>query len=112
MDFSRALEFVRVGGGRHITRLEWNNRYRFVCYQAGYPDGVDINKNTATATGLEVGDRLSFAEYLMMCDLSKKGGTCFPWTPNNEDMMARDWVDRRTFTSPITESSNERPSDC
>jgi hypothetical protein len=37
----------------------------FVCLQAGYPEGITINKNTSEATGMPEGSEIRFLPYLM-----------------------------------------------
>lgn len=51
MDFSLAL--VALKNGARMARAGWNGADMFVVLQAGYPDGIAINANTAEATGIK-----------------------------------------------------------
>lgn len=86
MDFSDALHAVK--SGEKISRHGWNANYQFVVYQKGYPDGIEIDENTAEATGFPLGTKCLFQPYLML--LSAKG-SFVPWVPSMGDLMAEDW---------------------
>lgn len=87
MDFSIALNLC-IKQGHKIWREGWNGKGMYVVYQKGYPNGVNINKNTAEATGIEEGTLCKFLPYLMM----KTVDTSFtPWTPSQSDMVSEDW---------------------
>lgn len=60
----------------------------FVVFQAGYPDGIGINANTARATGYREGSVHAFTPYLMQ---RTARGAFTPWLPNHEDLFAEDW---------------------
>jgi hypothetical protein len=86
MDFGDALRACRAGS--KITRPNLAARGIYVVYQPGYPGGIAINANTATATGLPEGTVLAFKPYLMIrCD----DGQFMPWTPLSWDLLAQDW---------------------
>ncbi len=90
--------------GHHITRDRWADG-RYVTAQAGYPDGIGINANTAAATGLPEDTEAVFRPYLMKCQgtVQAEGDPgrrlaedwvrphFVPWTPNQGDLFARDW---------------------
>ena len=87
MDFSRALTEVRLGS--KITREGWNGRGMFVVFQAGYPQGIAINANTAQATGIPEGTVRQFRPYLMM---STADGSFVPWVASQTDLLGLDWI--------------------
>ena len=86
MDFGQALTAIKAGS--RITRDGWNGRGMFVVYQAGYPDGIPINANTATATGIPQGTVCRFRPYLMMRTVD---GDFVPWLASQTDLLADDW---------------------
>jgi hypothetical protein len=86
MDFSEALRACK--DGRRITRAGWNGPGQYVVHQAGYPDGIAINANTARATGIAQGTVRAFAPYLMLCNAQ---GVFVPWLASQGDLLAEDW---------------------
>jgi hypothetical protein len=73
-----------------------------VTAQAGYPQGIGVNANTAAATGLEEGTTAVFRPYLLrlmpqMTPVVDDGKFVdLPpefehWTPSQSDMFADDW---------------------
>lgn len=86
MDFSDALRQCK--NGNKITRTGWNGPGQFVVHQAGYPDGIAINANTAQATGIPQGTVEKFAPYLMMRNAQ---GVFVPWLASQGDLLAEDW---------------------
>lgn len=87
MDFSHAL--VAVKAGAKISRSGWNGAGMYVVHQKGYPDGIEINKNTAEATGGVLGAICVFRPYLMMCTVDE---SFVPWVASQTDLLAEDWV--------------------
>ncbi|MCY1141369.1 DUF2829 domain-containing protein [Actinoplanes sp. Pm04-4] len=87
MNFGRALALLKTGG--KVAREGWNGKGMFVVHQAGYPDGIAINQNTADATGLEVGTVCAFRPYLMMRTVD---GDFVPWVASQTDLLAEDWT--------------------
>lgn len=87
MDFGQAL--IALKSGSKVTRDGWNGRGMFVVHQAGYPDGIAINKNTAEATGIPQGTVCSFRPYLMMRTVD---GEFVPWVASQTDLLAEDWT--------------------
>ena len=87
MDFSLALADLKAGS--KITRDSWNAPGQFVVLQAGYPDGIPINANTAAATGIPQGTVCRFRPYLM---LHTADGSFVPWSPTVSDVLAEDWA--------------------
>lgn len=87
MDFSLAL--VALKNGARMSREGWNASGQFVVLQAGYPDGIGINRNTAEATGLPEGTVCKFRPYLM---LRTADGSFVPWVPTVSDVLAEDWA--------------------
>jgi hypothetical protein len=86
VDFSQALAAVKSGS--RIARTGWNGPGQFVVHQAGYPDGIAINANTARATGIPQGTVQKFAPYLMMRNAQ---GVFVPWLASQGDLLADDW---------------------
>ncbi|MER6809959.1 DUF2829 domain-containing protein [Spirillospora sp. NPDC000708] len=87
MDFGEALAALRAGD--RLTRGGWNGRGMFIVLQAGYPDGIAINANTAQATGIEQGTVCKFRPYLMMRTVD---GDFVPWVASQTDLLATDWA--------------------
>lgn len=85
-DFGWALRQLR--NGLKVSRCGWNGKGMWVAYQAGYPDGIAINGNTATATGVAEGTRCRFLPYLMMRTVE---GAFVPWLASQTDILATDW---------------------
>jgi hypothetical protein len=75
-------------GRLRVRRAGWNGKGMFIVYQAGYPDGIPINKNTAEATGLPEGEVHRFLPYIMMCTAQ---GDFVPWLCSQTDLLATDW---------------------
>lgn len=86
MDFSTAL--LKCKAGDKIARSGWNGKGMFVVHQAGYPDGIPINKNTAQATGIAEGTMCKFLPYLMFRTAQ---GDFVPWLASQTDILAHDW---------------------
>lgn len=86
-DFGTAL--ARLRAGERVTRTGWNGRDMYVTLQAGYPDGIPINDNTARATGLPAGTVCVFRPYLLM---RTADGSFVPWLASQTDILAQDWT--------------------
>lgn len=86
MDFGQALAALKSGD--KIARDGWNGAGQFVVLQAGYPNGIPINRNTADATGILEGTVCVFRPYLM---LRTADGSFVPWAPSVSDVLAEDW---------------------
>lgn len=84
--FAWALSCLQLGF--LVSRYGWNAPGQYVAYQAGYPDGIPINANTARATGIAEGTVMRFRPYLM---LKTADGSFVPWTPTQSDMLTKDW---------------------
>jgi hypothetical protein len=85
-NFGGALEALR--DGRKVSRSGWNGKGMWIVYQKGYPDGIQINKNTAEATGSPVGTVCKFLPYLM---IKTADGSFVPWLASQTDILADDW---------------------
>lgn len=96
MDFSKALVQLRLGD--KISREGWNAPGQYVVYQAGYPQGIAINANTAFATGIAQGTVCVFRPYLM---LRTADGSFVPWAPSVSDVLALDWLAAPTGTPDV-----------
>jgi hypothetical protein len=86
MDFSHALLAAKAGA--KITRKGWNGKGMYVVRQKGYPDGIEINKNTAEATGGVEGALCVFQPYLMLCAADQ---SFVPWVVSQSDVLGDDW---------------------
>lgn len=86
MDFSQALNDLK--SGHKLTRKGWNGKGMYIVLQAGYPDGIPINRNTAEATELPEGTVMRFLPYLMMYTAQ---GDFVPWVASQTDLLAEDW---------------------
>lgn len=87
MDFGKALWELRQG--RRAARTGWNGKDMYVVFQPGYPNGIEINQNTAAAIGQPVGTVCFFRPYLMMRTVD---GEFVPWVASQTDLLAGDWV--------------------
>ena len=90
MKFSQALDYLKHASykGVKVSRTGWNGAGMFVCLQAGYLDGISINKNTANATGLPEGSKERFLPYLMFRTAQ---GDFVPWIASQTDLLENDW---------------------
>ena len=86
MNFSDALN--RMKAGEKITRTGWRLADQWVVYQAGYPEGIAINANTARAIGLPEGTVCRFQSYILS---HTADGSFAPWMPTGTDVLADDW---------------------
>jgi hypothetical protein len=86
-DFGLALRYLRAGA--RVARAGWNGKDMYVVLQAGYPDGIAINGNTASATGLPEGTICRFRPYLMMKTVDDD---LVPWVASQTDLLASDWM--------------------
>jgi len=86
MDFGAALAALKAG--ERVARPGWNGQGMFIVHQAGYPDGIPINANTARATGIAEGTVRKFRPYLMMLTAQ---GDFVPWVASQSDLLAEDW---------------------
>jgi hypothetical protein len=84
--FSQALYDLK--SGRRVARRGWNGKGMWLALQAGYPDGIPINANTAKATGLPEGTVCKFLPYIMM---RTAGGEFVPWLASQTDILGDDW---------------------
>lgn len=86
LTFGQALEALKSGA--RVSRAGWNGRGMWLAYQAGYPNGIPINANTARATGLAEGTVCRFLPYIMMRTVD---GSFVPWLASQTDVLAEDW---------------------
>lgn len=85
-DIGWAVHAMR--SGQRVRRAGWNGKNMLLAYQAGYPDGIAINANTARATGQPEGTVLKFLPYVMM---RTAHGEFVPWLCSQTDLLAEDW---------------------
>jgi hypothetical protein len=84
--FDRALKGLKQGD--KMTRFGWNGKGMYIVLQAGYPEGIPINANTARATEIPEGTVMRFRSYLMMLTAD---GEFVPWVASQTDLLADDW---------------------
>lgn len=87
MNFGQALERLKLGS--RVAREGWNGKGMSVALQAGYPDGIPANKQTAATWGLKEGDLFKCRPYLQMKCVD---GTYQMWLASQSDILADDWV--------------------
>lgn len=88
-DIGVAIRLTKLGV--RVCRTGWNGKDMFLAYQKGYPDGININKNTAEATGIKEGTPCKFLPYLMMKTADVET-TFVPWLASQTDILAEDWM--------------------
>lgn len=86
MDIGGAVSAMLAG--HRVARAGWNGKGMWLCYQAGYPEGIPINGNTARATGFPEGTVCRFQPYVMM---KTADGSFIPWLCSQADLLAADW---------------------
>lgn len=86
--FEWALQELRIG--KKVKRSGWNGVGMYVTLQKGYADGIQINENTANATGIEQGTVCRFRPYLMM-KTADTVPTFVPWVASHTDLLSADW---------------------
>jgi hypothetical protein len=112
MDFSGALLALKTGA--HVAREAWGPRHhrrdgsagcegRYIAMQVGYPQGIEVNQNTAEATGLPLGSIAAFEPYLIQVlppsDNRRRHGVTYPkgaplfvpYAAGADDLLAEDW---------------------
>lgn len=87
MTFGFALEAMKLG--KKVARFGWNGTGMWAVIQNGYPEGIAINKNTADATGLELGSVQKFRPYFILYTAQKDFAH---WVPSGSDILAEDWI--------------------
>lgn len=85
-DFSQALVYLKAG--QKLTRTGWNGKGLFVVMQKAYPNGINCNKQTAEAWGLNEGDLFKVNPYFQ---IKNANGTHSMWVPSVGDLLAEDW---------------------
>lgn len=86
--FEWALQQLRMG--KKVCRSGWNGKGMYLVLQKAYPDGIPINENTASATGLPRGQICRFLPYIMM-KVSGGSPTFVPWVASQTDILGADW---------------------
>lgn len=85
MNFELAL--TRLKRGRKIRNQQWDPGM-YIVLQAGYPDGIPINKNTAKATGIPEGTVVKFRPYIMLHTID---GSFVPYVATQIDLLSEVW---------------------
>lgn len=86
-DIGEAVRLMRVHR-RRVRRKGWNGKGMYLVYQAGYPQGIPINKSISDATGIPQGSVGWFDPYVMMRTAQ---GSFVPWLCSQTDLLATDW---------------------
>jgi len=89
VDFALVIRLWQTGWQSKASRSSWNASGQFVVRQAGYPNGIPVNHNTALATGIPEGTICKFRPYLMLYTAQ---GDFVPWVPTVSDILATDWT--------------------
>lgn len=87
LDIGWAVKQLRLG--LRVARSGWNGKGMYLAFQPGYPEGIEINANTAKATGQPEGTVLRFLPYVMMRTAQ---GDFVPWLCSQTDLLAEDWA--------------------
>ena len=87
MNFGDAVKVLKEG--KRVARMGWNGRGMFVVYQKGYPQGINCNKQTAEAWGINEGDLFRCEPYLQ---IKRVNGSHAMWVPSINDVLAEDWL--------------------
>ena len=87
MNFGDAVKVLKEG--KRVARMGWNGRGMFVVYQKGYPQGINCNKQTAEAWGINEGDLFRCEPYLQ---IKMVNGSHAMWVPSINDVLAEDWL--------------------
>lgn len=83
-------EAVReLKSGKKVCRAGWNGKGMWAVMQKGYPYGININQNTAEATGIPEGTLMKFRPYFMLFTAQ---GDFAHWVPSGSDILAEDWM--------------------
>jgi len=86
MTFGLAVEALKKGF--KVCRKGWNGKGMWAVMQKGYPNGININKNTAEATGMPEGTLMKFRPYFMLFTAQSDFAH---WVPSGSDILADDW---------------------
>lgn len=86
MEFEDALKELKAG--KKVTNNNWNGEGMCLFMQIGYPEGVPANANTATALGIEEGEVIKVAPYIMM---QNAHGDLVPWLASQMDLFSDGW---------------------
>jgi hypothetical protein len=87
LTFGLAIEALKQG--KKVARQGWNGKGMFVVYQKCYPQGINCNKQTADAWGLNEGDLFKCEPYLQ---IKMANGSHSMWVPSINDILAEDWT--------------------
>lgn len=87
LTFGLAIEALKKG--YKVGRKGWNGKGMFVVYQKGYPQGINCNKQTADAWGLNEGELFKCEPYLQ---IKMVNGSHAMWVPSINDVLAEDWM--------------------
>ena len=87
LNFGDAL--VAMKKGQRIARVGWNGSGMWAVIQRGYPEGININRNTAEATGIPEGTLMKFRPYFILFTAQHDFAH---WVPSGSDILAEDWI--------------------
>lgn len=86
MNFSQALDKLKTH--QKVSRVDWNYK-KFVVFQKGYLEGINCNKQTAEAWGIEEGSLFIVRPYLQ---IQNEDSSHSMYNPTNDDLFADDWI--------------------
>lgn len=86
MTFGLAVEAMKKG--KRVARNGWNGKGMWAVIQRGYPEGININRNTAEATGIPEGTLMKFRPYMVLFTAQQDFAH---WVPSGSDILADDW---------------------
>lgn len=88
MEFGPALDLMRARA--LMLREADRGRYLWVSLRTGYPEGIEVNENTAVSFRVEPGTLVPFEPYFQAMKLN---GAVVSWSASNEDLLAADWTE-------------------
>ncbi len=87
MTFGLAVEAMKEGC--KVARIGWNGNGMFAIYQKGYPEGIEVNAQTAEAYSVAEGTVMKFRPYMQ---LKTAQNDCAMWAPSGSEALAEDWL--------------------
>jgi hypothetical protein len=88
--------------GKRIMNSDWCSG-EYIVWQAGYPEGIAINKNTADATGIAEGTVKKFQPYIMLHDAH---GDFVPYVMSQSDMTSTFWQIAPNYDPPFQQQNH------
>jgi hypothetical protein len=91
--------------GARIMNADWDSGM-YIVWQAGYPNGIPINQNTAEATGIPEGTVKKFQPYIMLHDAH---GDFVPYVMSQSDMTSTFWQVAPNYDPPFSDGPHYEP---